>query len=396
MTADKELIKRVYQKYRERILETRHYLHAHPETGDQERETTDYLCGLMENLGLRVERPLSTGLAAVLEKDKQEKARCVGLRADIDALPIREECDSAFRSVNEGVMHACGHDIHMASLAGAAMVLSDPDISGYLRAPVKFIFQPAEETDGGALRMIDGGVLDDPAVDCMAAFHCEPSMKAGTVTVKRGFTRASSDMFDIRIRGKSAHGAYPENGTDAIVAASAVVTAVQSIISRNTSAFEPCVITIGIFHAGSAGNVICDEAFLSGTMRTVSPEVRDRSMRRLREIAEGTALSYGAEAEVSFRPGYSSLFNDSEMTGLFLDTAMDLLGGESVLSMDQAMMSVDDFSFFAEKIPSVYFFAGSGFEGRDNFGLHHGRFEADESMLDVTVPLEVMLALNMQ
>ena len=396
MTADKEKIIRICQKYRERVLEIRHYLHTHPETGDQETGTTEYLCGVMKELGLRVERPLSTGLTAVLETDQQENARCVGLRADIDALPIREDCRLEFRSVNEGIMHACGHDIHMASLAGAAMVLSDPEIRKHLRAPVKFIFQPAEETDGGALRMIESGVLEAPSVDCMAAFHCEPSMRAGTVAVKSGYTRASSDMFDIRIRGRSAHGAYPEAGTDAIVAASAVVMAVQSIISRNISAFEPCVITIGIFQAGSAGNIVCDEAFLSGTMRTISPEVREISMQRLRALAEGVASSYGAQAEIRFRPGYMALLNHPEMTELLKDTAVGLLGDENVTVMDQAMMSVDDFSFFADKVPSVYFFAGSGYEGRENYGLHHGRFEADETMLDATVPLQVMFVLKMQ
>ncbi len=398
MTAEKERIEwigKIYGKYRKQILEVRHHLHAHPETGDQEYETTEYLCNLMDALGLRIERPLSTGLAAVLEVP-EAKGRCVGLRADIDALPIREECDLSFLSENAGVMHACGHDIHMASLAGAAMVLTDSEIRATLKAPVRFIFQPAEETDGGALRMIERGVLESPRVDCMAAFHCEPSLPAGTVGIKYGYTRASSDMFDIRIRGKSAHGAYPETGADAIVAASAVVTAIQSIVSRNTNAFEPCVITIGVFQAGSAGNIVCDEAFLSGTIRTVSPEVREQSMKRLREIAEGVAAAYGTKAEVVFRPGYIALRNDREVTEILERTAVSFVGAEHVKILDQAMMSVDDFSFFAEQVPSVYFFAGSGYSDRENYGLHHGRFEADESMLDTTVPLEVMAVLAMQ
>ena len=395
MKPDNQLICSLYPKYRERILEIRRHLHRYPETGDQETETTAYLCDLMQELGYRVERPLEPGLAAVLDVPRAG-GRCVGLRADIDALPIREECDLEFRSAHPGIMHACGHDIHTASLAGAAMLLSDPEVRGLLTAPVKLFFQPAEETDGGARRMIEAGALERPHVDCMAAFHCEPSMVAGTVGVKYGYTRASSDMFDIRIRGKSAHGAYPETGTDAIVAASAVVTAVQSILSRNINAFEPCVITIGVFHAGSAGNVVCDEAFLSGTMRTVSPEVRDQAMKRLVRVAEGVAASYGASAEVTFRPGYIALLNDQEMTDLLKKTATELLGPERVVMMNQAMMSVDDFSFFAKQVPSVYFFAGSGYEDRENYGLHHGKFEADERMLDTTVPLEALAVLAMQ
>ena len=276
------------------------------------------------------------------------------------------------------------------------MVLSDPEIRSELKAPVKFIFQPAEETDGGALRMIEKGVLESPHVDCMTAFHCEPSLPAGSVGIRYDYTRASSDMFDIYIRGKNAHGAYPETGADAIVAASAVVSAVQSIVSRNINAFEPCVITIGVFRAGSAGNVVCEEAFLSGTMRTVSPQIRDHSMNRLKEIAEGVAASYGTTAEVVFRPGYIALWNHPETTEILQQTAIALLGEEHVKMMDQAMMSVDDFSFFADRVPSVYFFAGSGYHDRENFSLHHGLFEADESMLDTTVPLEVMAVLEMQ
>lgn len=395
MKPEKERIETVYRKYRNLILEIRRHLHRYPETGNQEINTTEYLCELMSVMGLRVERPLPTGLAAVLDVPEVD-GRCVGLRADIDALPIQENCDLEFCSENEGIMHACGHDIHTASLVGAAMVLADPEIRSYLKAPVKFIFQPAEETDGGAQRMIDAGILDGPRVDCMAAFHCEPSMKAGTVAVKYGYTRASSDMFDIRIFGKSAHGAYPESGADAIVAASAVVTAVQSVISRNVNAFEPCVITIGVFHAGSVGNVVCDEAFLSGTMRTISPEVRQHVKERLQQIVQSVAAAYGTTAELSFRPGYIALLNDPDVTGQLEKNAVELLGQDHVMIMDQAMMSVDDFSFFAKQVPSVYFFAGSGYEGRENYGLHHGRFEADESMLDATVPLEVLSVFSLQ
>ncbi|MDD7408218.1 MAG: M20 family metallopeptidase [Anaerovoracaceae bacterium] len=390
-----DLIKEKYEQHRDEIIEIRRRLHENPETGDEEYDTTEYLCGLMEKLGLRVGRPLKTGLTAVLDVPDRG-GYCIGLRADIDALPIKEGCDLPFKSKRDGVMHACGHDIHTASLVGAAIVLSDPEVREHLTAPVKFVFQPAEETDGGAQRMIDKGVLENPHVDRMAAFHCEPSLEAGKIALKYGYTRASSDMFDIMVRGESAHGAYPETGVDAIVAASAVVTAVQSIVSRNTNAFEPCVITIGVFHAGSAGNVVCDDAFLSGTMRTVSPEVRANSMKRLEEIAVNTAAAYGAKAEVRFRPSYMALLNDDQMTELLRDTAEKLIGKENVVIYDKAMMSVDDFSYFAKEVPSVYFFAGSGFEDRKNYSLHHGLFEADEKLFDTTVPLEALAVIEME
>lgn len=396
-----DTIRKVYEKYRDRILEIRRHLHAHPETGDREVKTTEYLSDLMTGLGLDVEHPLPTGLDAVLEAGPGaagpgDRGKCVGLRADIDALPITEQCDLPFKSENDGVMHACGHDIHMSSVIGAAMILSDPEIKGKLTAPVKFIFQPAEETDGGAKRMIEAGVLESPHVDCMAGLHCEPSLAAGTVGIKYGYTRASSDMFDIHVRGKSAHGAYPETGCDAIVAASNIILAVQSIVSRNTNAFEPCVITIGVFQAGQAENVVCEEAFLSGTMRTVNPEVRKNSMKRLEEIVKGVAAAYGAEAVIEFRPGYIALLNNRDMTDMLRKSAEETVGKDHVQILDRAMMSVDDFSFFADKVPSVYFFAGSGYPDRKNYGLHHGLFQADETMLDTTVPLLALSALEMQ
>ncbi len=391
-------IQNKYLQYREEIVAVRRHLHAHPETGDREVETTEYLVERMEQCGLRVERTLPTGLTAILEPEpgSRKQGACVGLRADIDALPISELCDLPFRSQKEGVMHACGHDVHTAAAVGAALILSDPDIRPFLTAPVKFIFQPAEETDGGALRMIDAGCLESPDVDCMVSFHSEPSLPAGEIAVRSGYTRASSDMFDIRITGKSSHGAYPEDGVDAIAAASAVVSAIHTIVSRNINAFEPCVITIGKFQAGTAENIVCDEAVLSGTMRTVSPSVREHAMQRIREVASGTAQAFGARADVVFRPGYAALMNDPVVTGVLRSCAQQLIGGEHVHTMEQAMMSVDDFSFFAREVPSVYFFAGTGFPRRENAGLHHGAFEVNESVIDPAVPLVVMTALTLQ
>ncbi len=391
-------IRNKYLEYRDEIIDVRRHLHAHPETGDQEIETTEYLVERLQQRGLHIERSLPTGLTAVLEPDPEcvKKGACVGIRADIDALPISEQCDLPFRSQNEGVMHACGHDVHTAAAVGAALILSDPDIRPMLTAPVKFIFQPAEETDGGALRMIEGGCLTSPDVDCMVSFHCEPSLPAGEIAVRSGYTRASSDMFDIRITGKSSHGAYPEDGVDAIAAASAVVSGIHTIVSRNINAFEPCVITIGMFHAGTAENIVCDEAVLSGTMRTVSPDVREHAMQRIREVASGTAQAFGARAQVAFRPGYAALMNDPTVTAVLRSCGEQMAGGEHVHGMEQAMMSVDDFSFFARELPSVYFFAGTGFPGRENAGLHHGAFEVNESVFDTVVPLEVMTALTLQ
>ena len=393
-----------YKECRERILEIRRHLHQYPELGDREWETTAYLEKILQDLGCRTDRPLPTGLTAVLEPDRSPAGKtsggacsagaCVGVRADIDALPVKEQCDLPFRSRNEGIMHACGHDMHMAAVLGAAMILSRPEMRRQLSAPVKFVFQPAEETDGGAVRMIEAGCLRDPDVKAMLGLHCEPGLPAGEIAVGSGFVRASSDMFDIIVHGKSSHGAYPEDGVDAIVAASQIVLSLQAMVSRDISAYEPCVITIGKFHAGAADNVVCEEAVLTGTMRTASPEVRDLALRRMRDIAEHTAAAFGASAELRIRSGYIALYNDPKAAGLLQHCAEQFIGPERVHALDRFMMSVDDFSFFAKEVPSVYFFAGTGFAGRENAGLHHGAFEADERALDTIVPLLTEMILR--
>ncbi len=393
----RDIIVDSYRECRETILEIRRHLHRYPELGDQEWETAAFLEQKLKDLGCSTARPLPTAVTALLtpeivpESDAagsgQEAQTCIGVRADMDALPVKEQCQLPFRSMKEGIMHACGHDMHMAAVLGAAMILSRPEMKKQLAAPVKFLFQPAEETDGGAARMIEAGCLQNPDVAAVLGFHCEPELPAGEIAVRDGFVRASSDMFDIIVHGKSSHGAYPENGVDAIIAASQIVLSIQAMVSRNISAYEPCVITIGKFHAGAVENVVCDEAVLTGTMRTASPEVRDLAFRRMREIAEHTAASFGASAELRIRPGYIALYNDPQVSDLLRRCAESFLGTGRVHELDRALMSVDDFSFFAKEVPSVYFFAGTGFAGRENAGLHHGAFEANEEALDTVVPL---------
>lgn len=391
-----ENIAGIYREYRDRILEIRRHLHRYPELGDREFETTEYLEGILLDLGLSVDRPLETGLSALLLPEAPAERPgtegdpfgiCVGVRSDIDALPVKERCDLPFRSEREGLMHACGHDVHMAAVAGAAMILSRPDMRKQLTAPVRFFFQPAEETDGGAARMIEAGCLREPRVDTMVGFHCEPDLPAGEIGIKYGYARASSDMFDIVVRGRSSHGAYPEQGVDAIITASQIVLSVQAMVSRQISTYEPCVVTIGKFHGGSAENVVCDEVVLTGTMRTASPDVREFALRHLREIAEHTAASFGASAELRLRPGYIALYNDPKPTALLRRCAEELSGTGQVKILDNTTMSVDDFSFFAKEVPSVYFFAGTGYRDRVNAGLHQSTFEVNEEAFDTIVPL---------
>ncbi|MCI8284437.1 MAG: amidohydrolase [Firmicutes bacterium] len=391
-----ELIEEKLKKYRDKMISARRHIHQYPEVGDKEYETANYIENLLKELDIKTERLLDTGVLGTLEPESSGySGKCVAIRADIDALPICETVDVPFCSKNEGVMHACGHDMHTAAVLCAAMILSDPEVKSILKAPVKFIFQPAEETDGGAERMINAGCLKSPEVSHVIGCHVDPELVSGTIGVKYGYTHASSDMFDITVKGVKSHGAYPDQGVDAIVAAAQIVSGVQSIVSRNIEATEPCVITIGKFNAGTAGNIICDEAKLSGTMRTTSAQSRQTAMKRLEKTAEGIAAAMGASAEVNFRPGYISQNNDDYVTDVLIDTAKTVIDEENIIMKAKPSMGVEDFAFYSREVPSVFFFAGTGFKGRTNYGIHHEKFEADESALDIMVKLEVLTALRL-
>ena len=379
-------------EYREWMIGVRRHLHRCPETGDEEYETTAYIESLLKEMGIRTEKLLDTGVLGILDAEDRG-GKCVALRADIDALPVQEETDLAFRSQRDGFMHACGHDMHMAALLCTAKILSD--LRGFLTAPVKFIFQPAEETDGGAERMIRAGCLENPRADYVLGYHVAPEYPAGTIAVKYGYTHASSDMFDIEVVGVKSHGAYPDEGIDAIVAASQIVTAVQSIVSRNIVSTDPCVITIGKFLAGSAGNVIADKAEMSGTMRTTTPQTRKVAMQRLKETAEGVAQAMGARAFVRYRPGYIAQKNDDSVMDVVMETAEECIGKENIFIKEYPSMGVEDFAFYSRERPSAFFFVGTGYRGRKNYGIHHGKFEADESALDIAVLMEIMTCLKL-
>lgn len=387
-----EWVRDKINEYREWMIEVRRHLHRYPETGDEEYETTKYIQNLLDEMGIETTRPLATGVLGVLRADGQG-GKCIALRADIDALPMQEETELPFKSERDGFMHACGHDMHMAALLCTARILAD--CRDQLTADVKFIFQPAEETDGGADRMIKAGCLDNPRAEHVLGCHVAPEYPAGTIAVKYGYTHASSDMFDITVEGVKSHGAYPDEGVDAIIAASHIVTAIQSIVSRNIVSTDPCVITVGKFHAGSAGNIIADRAELVGTMRTTTSQTRERAMRRLKETAENTAKAMGAEASVNFRPGYIAQKNDDSVMDLFIETAEECIGSDRILTKEHPSMGVEDFAFYSRERPSAFFFVGTGYCDRKNYGIHHGKFEADESALDIAVLLEVMTCLRL-
>lgn len=371
-------------------ISLRQDFHRWPELGNEEYRTAERIQWELSQLDIDFERMLSTGIVGCINKNRGKKT--VALRADMDALPIQETVALPFASERKGIMHACGHDVHTAILLGTAMVLSK--IKNEIKGCVKFIFQPAEETTGGAKRMIRRGCLE-PRTDYILGLHVKPDLPAGTIGIKYGKVHASSDMFQVTIKGKNSHGAYPEMGIDAIAAASQIVTGIQSIIARNISPLNPAVITVGSFHGGTAGNTIADTVILEGTIRALDHCSREVLRTRLKEMTQSTAKAYGAKAEVKFRKGYPVLTNDNLIVDIIKNVIICETAVEKIVELKEPTMGVEDFSYYLEKVPGAFLFLGSGYKGRENEGIHSGGFEVDEKCIQIGIQLEVMSVLKL-
>lgn len=368
------------------IIRIRRQIHSNPELDFDLHETASEVERVLSSLKLSHFRSAGTGVVSVLRGGKG--GRTVALRADMDALPMEEKTGLAFRSRIQGRMHACGHDAHVAILLGTAMILSD--MKERFSGNVKFIFQPAEETSGGASPMIEEGVLHDPDVDSMFALHVMPELPCGKIGIRPGKMRAASDMFDITVRGSASHGAEPDKGVDSIVLASRIVDVLQTLVSRSVSPLDNAVITVGQINGGSARNILASSVKLSGIIRTVDPSTREVLTRRVRELAESICSSLGGECEISFDQGYPCLINDPDMTSLVERSAVRILGSDSVVKLQNPSMGVDDFACFLEKVPGCYFMLGVGDPLKGgNFPLHNPRFHIDENAL---APASALLA----
>ncbi len=363
--------------------------HRWPELGNKEFRTAERVRKELKELDIEIENTLKTGITGTLEG---HKGKTIALRADMDALPLQEAVPLPFASERKGIMHACGHDVHMSILLGTAMVLSK--IKNQINGTVKFIFQPAEETIGGARRMIEKGCLE-PKTDYILGLHAKPDLPAGTIGIKYGKVHASSDVFKITIRGKISHAAYPELGIDSIAAASQIITGIQSIISRNTSPLAPAVITIGSIHGGNAMNLIADIVTLEGTIRTLDYYSRELLKNRLKDMSHNIAKAYGAKAEVKFQKGYPALINDNLIVDVIKNVAICETAVEKVVELKEPTMGVEDFSLYLEKVPGAFIFLGSGYKGKENAGIHQGGFNVDEKCIGIGIQLEVMTILKL-
>lgn len=375
------------------LIEIRRDLHMYPEISENEYRTCNKICEYLEKWNIEhVKGVAETGVVAIIRGKKEGKT--IGARADIDALPIEESNDLPFKSVNEGVMHACGHDIHTAIHLGVAKIFKEMEEE--LEGNIKIFFQPAEETVGGANRMIQEGYLKDPDVDYILALHVTPHLDVGEIELKYGKTNAATNEFYIKIDGKSGHAAYPESTVDSIVVAGYIITALQSLVSRNISPLESVVLTLGRINGGTKNNIITGEVIISGTLRTLTPETRIYTKNRIKEIVESTAKAHGARGTVDFEEGYPSLINDDGVVKLLKEIGEDTLGKDNVKIKELPSMGADDFAFFLEKLKGAYYYLGSGNREKGwTASIHNEDFMVDEECIKVGVLMQMKTMMRL-
>lgn len=369
---------------RDELIAVRRDFHQHPEIAFQEVRTAGIVAKTLAELGLEVQTGVGkTGVVGILEGDTDGPT--VLVRADMDALPIHEENDVPYASKIAGKMHACGHDGHTAIALGVAKLFAAQreKISGR----IKFVFQPAEEVAGGAKAMIADGVLQTLRPDVSLGLHLWNDLPLGLVGIADGPTMAGSNSFKIEITGKGGHGASPHSSLDPIVCAAQIVTAFQSIVSRNIDPFETGVISVTQMHAGDADNVIPQTAILRGTTRAFRPNIHAMIEERMRAITQGIAQSMGCKASISFFDGTKPVINDVAVTTRVREVIAPVVGEENLL-LNERTMGAEDMGFFMEDIPGTYFFVGSANSTRElDYGHHHPRFDFDEEVLPLSVTL---------
>ena len=353
-------------------------LHAHPELGFKESRTADIVAAKLREFGLDVHEGIGgTGVVGVLRVGNETQS--VGLRADMDALPIVEENVFDHRSRHEGVMHACGHDGHTTMLLGAAKYLA---ATRRFRGQVNFIFQPAEEGLGGARAMIDDGLFRDFPCDAVYAMHNAPGMAVGRFGVKPGVVTAGGAFFDIDVQGTGAHGAHPDHGVDPIVVGSQLLTALQTVVSRNLKPDVPAVLSVTQFHAGDAYNVIPGTARLSGTVRAFASAVLDKIEARMRELAQQTAAAFGATASVDFRVVFAPVVNDAAAAEVAAGVCDELVGEDHVRRDLPPGTGSEDFSFMLEEVPGCYLLIGNG-DGEAVRPVHNPGYDFNDAALPI-------------
>lgn len=379
------------------LKENRRYIHMHPELSFREYNTSSFIQKKLDEMGIKyVSGIAENGICAYIYGNKNiesKSMKSILIRADMDALPIDEVSDKPYKSQNKNVMHACGHDAHVAVLLGVCKVLNN--FKDKFGGVVKAVFQPGEETSGGALPMIEEGVLENPHTDVCVALHCDSDLDCGTIRVKPGSLYASPDDFRITVKGKGGHGAEPHNCIDPIMISASIIQALNNLISRETDPFDNAVISVGSIHGGSATNIIPDSVEIQGTARSLTNEVRSFLKRRIGETAEGICKTFGAECEYEYTELFPPLINDEKLAEDVYDSACRSIGKDKCVWGGAPTMAGEDFSYFSQNRPSVLFKLGCRNKSLGIVSLiHHSSFDIDENCLKTGVKVFVGFVLD--
>jgi len=373
---------------RQWVIDLRRQFHMYPEPGWEEHDTSAAIAAALDSLNIPFKRIAPTGIIADLEGGRP--GRTVALRADMDALPLTEKNSHAYVSRNPGFCHACGHDAHMAMLLGAAGILAE--VKNHLRGSIRLIFQPAEEIFGGAGTIIDAGGLN--GVDSIFGMHILGRLPAGRAAVSPGAVMAAANHFTITVTGRSGHGGLPHQGVDALLAASAIVIHLQSIVSREIDPLDTAVVSIGRLSAGTAYNIIAGSAWMEGTTRCFTETMSSRLAKKIERVASNTARAYNTHAELAYAPSVPPTVNDPECAELAANTIDTLCGPENREQMTP-LTGAEDFAFYLRKVPGVFVFLGGGNASRGlAYPQHHESFDIDEAALEVGAALYAQYAID--
>jgi len=393
MTIKEQIAHQLSDQFLEEIIQMRRHLHQFPELSFEEHQTSGYIRSLLDQWGIDYTFPfVKTGIVARIKGDKPGKR--IAVRSDMDALPVTEQTGLKFQSQHKGVMHACGHDVHMASLLGSIYVLNQ--LKPYIEGEILFVFQPGEERiPGGAKLMLEEGVFEGQQPDLIIAQHVLPDMDAGHVGFKPGIYMASSDEIYITVIGKGGHGALPQGINDPVLMSSHILITLQQEVNRKSPSGIPTVLSFGKVVANGAVNVIPNQVQLEGTFRTMDETWRKEAHRLIRQIAAGISSSMGGSCEVEIRSGYPVLHNHEQVTLQAKEKAIELLGPENVEDMD-IRMTAEDFAWFAQSIPGMMYRLGTKERGTDKvFGLHTPHFKVDESALKTGISMLAYLSIEL-
>lgn len=385
-----ELIKKLAKEHYNELKGIRRDLHSHPEVGKEEYRTQKLIISVLNDLGcFQVQKSANTGVIALIEGKKGKNDKCIGIRADIDALGIEDLKEVEYKSQNKGACHACGHDVHTTVLLGVAMLLSklQNEFSGY----VKLFFQPNEEGEGGAEPMIKEGHMENPKVDVMIGLHVSENYNVSEARFCYGTMQASSDDIKIIVKGYSSHAAHPETGVDAILIACQIVNNLQSIASRNVAPTDSIALSLGKINGGTIANALAETVVLEGTLRTLSHETRQKVLNNIKRICENVAIAYGGSAILEVTPSYPPLVNNEKMVDFVKEVAIEALGKDKVFVNNVPSLGVEDFSYYANVVPSCFYNLGiRNDELGINYPLHNNKFDVDENSIYYGVVIQTL------